>query len=517
MRSAAQDTVTVQLKDNGLASLRYHGSEFIGNGDFRVNGIQLQKGESQPYAADVNPTQKMDFTRKTLTKVYNWGKITVLYDASGSRLTLTVTTQNTSDATIVGIFYEPLGLRFPSAVKEYDGVDPLLADNIGGPSVIGASYDSGVMTINNEDVMKPLMIGMPWSWDKPANTFFPLRISTARDAMYPDSTATINRPIPPGGSDQYQVSLRFGYPGSSAMAMSADIFAKFAAAFPKRLNCRDRRPIGALFMATSGAGFVRNPRGWFQDPTIDTTSAAGLETFRARVLAYADASVGYLRQMNAQGMITWDVEGEQFPHATTYACDPRQLALLAPEMEGVVDAYFARFRDAGFRVGVCVRPQELVVAPDLSTASQVDSKDPATTLIDKIRYAVNRWNASIFYVDSNGGPNNPMDPAVFQKVLAAFPNVLVITEHSSPKYYAYSAPGLGLRDGMANTPAAATAIYPDAFSVIYTADGPIQERIADLTRSVLRGDIIMYRSWFDDEPANSLIRGIYEATGGPAK
>ena len=33
--------------------------------------------------------------------------------------------------------------------------------------------------------------------------------------------------------------------------------------------------------------------------------------------------------MNAQGMITWDIEGQQFRHATTYIGDPRLVETLA--------------------------------------------------------------------------------------------------------------------------------------------------------------------------------------------
>ena len=51
--------------------------------------------------------------------------------------------------------------------------------------------------------------------------------------------------------------------------------------------------------------------------------------------------------MNAQGMITWDIEGQEYPHATSYIGDPRKVSLLAPEMEPMADAYFAKFRRGG--------------------------------------------------------------------------------------------------------------------------------------------------------------------------
>lgn len=511
-----QGGVTILVNGQGLSSLQYGGSQFLGNGDFRVNGVLMQDGSNTPFYADLTATVTMDTVHQTLTRSYGWGSVTVNYAVSGNKLTLSMSTTNTSVHTIQGLFFEPLALKFPARVQEFDGVDPMLSDNIGGPSVMSMSYGSGVMVLANEDPVKPLSIGFPWTWDAPANTFFPLRVNTNHDGMYPSFFPTINRPILPGGSDQFQVSLRFGPPGSTVNTLATDVYSRFSAAFPQVLNWPDKRAVGALFIATSATGWATNPRGWFLDPSVNVTTAAGIAAFQARVLAYADTSIAYLKSMNAQGMVTWDIEGEQFPHATTYACDPRQLAKLAPEMDGVADAYFKKFRDAGFRVGVCIRPQDLVVAPDLSSAVQNEVADPAALMIAKMQYAQTRWGATIFYVDSNGGPNDPLDPAIFQRVAAALPNSVIFPEHHNLKYYAYTAPGIGLRDGYALTDASVKTIYPNAFSFVYTADGPITLRYNDLVTGVKQGDILLYRSWFDDQPANSQIKAIYQAAGTTA-
>jgi hypothetical protein len=514
--SWGQNAVTIVPGSNGLSSLQYGGSEFLGNGDFRVNGILLQHNDLPPYYAPSTGTVDMDQKRLVLNLRYNWGTVAVSYAITGARLQMTIVTTNNSSDTIVGVFYEPLGLRFPTAVKEYDGTDPLLADNLNAPGIVGMSYATGTLALVNEDVERPLEIGFPWAWDKPANTFFPLRINTNHDQMYPSFSPTINRPIPPGSSDTYQISLRFGPAGTSAADLAADVSASYAALYAPTVHWTDRRPVGVLVLATSDAGFRTNPRGWFLDPTVDVTTTAGIAAFQARVLRYADTSIAYLKAMNAQGMITWDIEGEQYAQPTSYACDPRQLANLAPEMNGVVDLYFRKFRDAGLRVGVCVRPQDLVIGPG-GTAAQQDVSTPSSILIAKIKYAKDRWGATLFYVDSNGGPNDPMDPDVFRKVAAAFPDILLVPEHSSPKYWAYTAPGVGLRDGVAGTPDSARKLYPNAFSMLYTLDGPIASRFADLVQSVARGDVIMFKAWFDDEPANKLLQEIQQQATSPVK
>ena len=43
-------------------------------------------------------------------------------------------------------------------------------------------------------------------------------------------------------------------------------------------------------------------------------------------------------------------------HPMSYVGDPRLAAQLAPETADAADQYFAEFRRAGFRVGICIRP-----------------------------------------------------------------------------------------------------------------------------------------------------------------
>jgi hypothetical protein len=296
--------------------------------------------------------------------------------------------------------------------------------------------------------------------------------------------------------------------------MTADISTKFAGAFPLTMKWDDRRPIGSLFLATSAAGWKTNPRGWLQDSKVDITTKAGREVFRDRITAYADESISVLREMNAQGMITWDIEGEEFQHPITYVGDPRLLHVLAPEMNELADYFFAKFRNAGFRVGICVRPQVFTSHPGHTPVQSV-SPEPAKALIEKIAYARKRWDATLFYIDSNGDPNSPLDPAILRKVTIQFPDVLLIPEHANLQYYAFSAPFHQLRQDSAGTSDHVRKFYPKAFSIINTTDGPIDRRYDELVAAVSRGDILMYRTWYKD-PANLKLKTIYEASQASA-
>ncbi len=231
----------------------------------------------------------------------------------------------------------------------------------------------------------------------------------------------------------------------------------------------DRRPIGSLVLATAATNWRTNPRGWFLDPQIDVQTPNGVSRFHHQLREWADRSILILEDMNAQGMITWDIEGEQFPHPITYVGDPALTSLLAPEMAGVADEYFARFRRAGFRVGVTVRPQQF--KRTLSGGKQEEVADPSDQLIRKIRYAKQRWGATLFYIDSNGYPGWPLSADSIAKVAGAVPGVLLIPESKNISYYAFTAPYGELRKGAYSTPGLVRVLYPEAFSVLNTADG----------------------------------------------
>lgn len=489
----------LKLDKSGLSSISYGGLEYLGFGDFRVNQVIFQSSQGATFAGDLRGTTTVDPVASRLVRTLPWGSITVVYKGAGNRMTATITVDNRSTDTIKELWFEPLGLRFPSKPREYNGVVPLLTDTIGQPAVVRVTYKGGSVVLASEDRAKPVQLGFPWAFDS-AKTLLSVSVNTGRVSSFPGSCPTIRRTIAGGTSDSFSFSLRFGAPSASAEVLAADIYRRFKADFPPTLEWSDHRALGALFLSTANAGWPKNPRGWLQDAKLETDSPAGIEQLKTRVLAYADASIAILKKMDAQGMITWDIEGQQYPHATSYIGDPRLLDTLAPEMNGIADEYFARFRSAGLRVGVCIRPQQLIVQRGKRTASQTPVADPAQLLIEKALYANRRWGATLFYVDSNVNADdlNPMDPAVFKKVAAALPTALFIPEHAKLEYYAYTAPYRELRQEHPSTDSSVRNIFPNAFSVIYTVDGGIDAHRSRLIAGVQRGDVLLFRGWYDD-------------------
>jgi hypothetical protein len=513
LRAGSPPEVTIASTPGGLASLKVDKVEFLSSGQFRVDHVLLKKPNGETHEGSTHGLEVFNQDRRELVSTFPWGIVKIGYAASNGALGLTINTTNTSDTeTIQGIWYIPLTLRFPEKLKEYDGSTPLLVHNVGQVGFVKVSYGSGTLGIVSEEFEHPLMVGFPWALDRPKSMEFPLSVSTDRVHSFPDSYPTIDRPIAPKATDQYSIALRFGRPGTPDAKLTGDVYKRFAEAFPVQLNWPDRRPIGAIFLASGPQDWPANPRGWFNDARLNVMKPAGLEEFKQRLMNFADNAIGIMHDMNAQGAITWDIEGQEYRHATTYIGDPRMVEKLAPEMAGVVDDYFDRFRKAGLRTGVAIRPQLLVVETNKKAANQTTVADPTSLMIEKIAYAKKRWGVTMIYIDSNVNATdpNPLDVNIIQKVAAAFPDCLLIPEHSNLRYYAYTAPYAELRQQVFSTPEAVRAIYPKAFSVIYTADGPLDIYHDGLKASVKHGDALMYRTWFTD-PQNEKVKMLYSS------
>jgi hypothetical protein len=283
----------------------------------------------------------------------------------------------------------------------------------------------------------------------------------------------------------------------------------------------DHRAIGNVMVAVGSASSATNPRGYLWEKTVDTRN---LTAFQQRMLGFADNSIQVLKNMNAQGMITWDLEGEQAPQPITYIGDPRVLSKVAPEMDSIADAYFKKFRDAGLKVGICIRPQQIQLdsnnVPQAQNSLSSDSAI-ANLLIDKISYARQRWGATIFYVDSNVYGNGIALPSsIFQTVLNAFPDILLVPEqHQDIGYWAVSAPyvepGLVGRCNtlcaFVTTPAEVKAVYPQAWSVINASSANLNVLFSRLVRGVMGGDSMLFHGWFNNATTNGTVRQIHLA------
>lgn len=516
------------MGDHGLDSLSFNGQSFLVSPE--SGELQPQKSvfrtvldalvpRSSPQVA--TPDKKAD----TVDVSYASGRISCAYGKQDDRLTMRLEVSNTSSKPLNEFSLRLMELNFPSIPHGgtleagmfgfgFKGPDwrlhegPLSIPSVADPRfvvpIIQMDYGTGALSFCSDDV--DCAVDVPQSTNFPARTSYPF-IVTCRD-------------IKPGTTKAFNVSLRFGPARAGVQDLSGDVLERYAGKYPFQVDWKDRRPIGAIFLAGSQINVATNPRRWTMNfGEIDATNDKGKAAFRAALLKQADDSVQVLKDTGAQGMITWDPEGEQFIGEVYYG-DPRLVPTLAPEMEfkndgakSTIDEYFEKFRAAGLKVGVCIRPQQIAMVNGWPVHQAAEDEHAVQILRERIGYAKQRWGCTLFYVDSTATAYGSINPDVFKAVADAYPDVLLIPENESMRYFAYSAPlNSYVHHRITSTPVGARLVYPKAFSVLMAPEGDRPEDHAALLDAVRHGDILLFNAWYMNEGALK-IKKIYGEAG----
>ena len=492
---------------------------------------------------------------RRIVTTYRWGSVACFYELSGDRLQIALTIENRGDRPIVDFSAQLLQLTLPATPEGWDKPRRRVARSLDNLAMHKLTVGDARLIACIDTLYPPLALTL----EAPAGAApltVPVVLSAGVPTVDPDAPRVAPRGlwvVPPGQSKTAVVSLRFAAAGTPDAQVLGDLYAGFRELYPAPPRWPDRRPIGMLMLPSGGAGkSPTNPRGWFKKKDLDVTTDAGRAQFRAEMLAWADRAVKSMQAFDAQGGIVWNVEGEENPHPITYIGDPRMLPTFAPEMDAVADEFFQKFRDAGLRTGVTIRPTQVYLKGEKwahGTGSQMAARNPleedyasvhpeglaewgffptAERLSRKIEYAQRRWGCTIFYIDTNGifAPVEAgkdfkwmlIAGSVLRELRERHPDVLIIPELMRDDFtwrltnYAYAAPYMELDLKGYGTPAAVRDIYPDAFSVVNIADGPIEEQRGVLVEAVRRGDILMTRGWFGDH-RNAIVKSIYDEAG----
>ncbi len=507
--ACAQDSALQMVFDRtGISALNFQGDSLLSNGLPAVKQVDFSDYENNSIAGPTTPSStRVDAKLGQITATYPWGTVAYAYKAVDTRLYMTATVSNTSDHILSGLLLQLLAFKLPGGSTGFDQ-GFRRAHNVEEPSVVSVGYPNGLISLVNEQMGQPLYIGYPESIDeKNPNAVYPVLVSTTANPVFPRKSPLfpniwldfpkISRPIYPGESDTYRVSLRFGERGARVEEIAGDAFHRFAEAYPHTLVWKDRRPVGMFFMGGPERVSKTDPRGFYIQTKDDINSPEGRAEFKQQMMEAAARTIQNLKAMNCQGVLFWDLEGYQFP--ATYIGDPRSLS---PEVNGAIDDFMKAFRDAGLRVGLTLRPQFPGRMLFNDGVDQLQLLDPSYILEQKVAYAKKRWGCTLFYVDSDcnfdeyGHYNDEaayavMPATVFEKVAKANPDVLFIPEHSDTRYYAYTSSWREVRQGFAITQPRITRVYPDAFSFIRMQDGPVQQYWSQLVAAVKRGDIMV--------------------------
>jgi len=558
--SPSQNKVSVSFTKEGGVNLSYKSVDFVVDGKPDVKEIVFEKILKNENGERVYNFEKfvdkpigIEWKEKEETLIYNypWGNVSFQYSQKSNSFDIFLKISNKSDKTIANFdirilnfilpekfemkspfdFWWGLGYRVAEKNKNFYEICTLEA-----PGIIEVKFESDKFLLSCLTVYPPLNYGLRKSKDANLWEFYGKGgvLAFEKNGVFLPPLG-IPR-VYPNNELNIEFSVRFSDINAEPDIVCSDLYQKFRDYWKPHLDWKDRRPIGALFLASSWEGHKSqtNPRGFFSDKTIDVFSPEGKEKFKKRAIEYAKRSVEILKSIDAQGMIVWDIEGEENPHPITYIGDPRMTRILAPEMDEIADEFFKIFRDAGLRTGVCIRPTQVYFDekdkkwkhgtgshgpmrnPLNDDFSEIWPKDlpwwqffpVVERLSRKIEYAKKRWGCSLFYMDTNGifAPcGEKVDKfqwillwsEVYKELRKRHPDVLIIPEFpKGPASWSQIAPYCELRGGIASTPPYIRKLFPYAFSVINVADGPVDKRRDELVKAVKNGDILMTHGWW---------------------
>ncbi|MCY3018656.1 MAG: HEAT repeat domain-containing protein [Planctomycetota bacterium] len=525
---AGEEGLRTAFGPEGLTSIAYDGDELL------VAKSQPEVDATAPGKTPIKFKQppRCAFKDGVWTQTWDGLEIVARLQQDKDVLNMAVTLRNTGSLPVAKADYRPFRLHFPkrpqggrwywgyevsTETEESPGV--LVAD--WGKNKLALCVEAGSAVQTAEDVARPMTIGF-------GGNYGPFDSSVKTPVFFRTS---FEPPLDPGKQWTFRASVRLASSATPLDKVAGDIYARFAKAMPFVLNWPDRRPIGALFMARDNTKWKTNPRGYFNDEKVDITTDAGRAAFRERLLKFADTSVAEVKKTGGQGVIVWDIEGDQMPHAITYLGDPRVLPQEAPEMDACADEFFKKFLDAGLKTGVCIRPSK-VISDGKGGWKHQQVDDHVGDMADKIAYAKKRWGCTIFYMDTNvkwamhrleedqtrgmwQGEARLLTTAEIRELCRRNPDVFIFPEFGHVGYR--SACGVYAELTGANqaddenaprTSDEIRLIYPQACTVV-TSKGDYLSYWKGLRKGIMGGDIHLFRGWFGDTD-NAYIKQMYE-------
>jgi hypothetical protein len=514
-----------------------------------------------------------DAAKRQLTQTFTWGDVVRTYQVVPEGVNIEVTVRNNSPKTLAQFDQRLFTLKMPGntgpattteALYFGQAVPAAKGDTLSGPVALPLVGQAGYTDGRGKDsravvATTPEIKHLKLSWD--TDTWVPpwerqnaakktltgyavndpvamdlalrqleearaekgetwwLTLSVGGDRrLYHDRDAS--RPIAPGGSDTYMVWLRFGN-ATDPMAPAKEALEAYGKAHPMLFKWDDRRPIISTMIGDKFP--FHEPEGLeLKKPAVGPRA----EEIRTMLLDHADKLIEEMKEINAQGVIVWNIEGNG-PNYLQYVGDPHMVEYLCPEADAVADEFFKKIRDAGFKVGVCLRPSVISVKEETNAAFadkhnlknpfsyfhdyQHAKRPPADILAEKVDYAKKRWGCTLFYVDtnhaagfwpktdeekaawpkdSNGKPkwyHELLNEDVWAEVLKRHPDVLFTIEHTPLIQYTVSAPYDEWNTANDGTPPVVRATWPDAFKCLVIKEPKDPWKVA---ARVEKGDVL---------------------------
>ncbi len=543
--------VVFTTDQDGLATLSYAGQTYWDSSvQIAVNACWKVAGVETCGAVSSSPIVKT-FGSTWVNHIYGSGahQFQIRLDYSAPRadtlgVQVSVTNQDTGTDVLSGVTMTPIRIFFPSPPTNFDSGIPI--DVVAAKGTI-----TGLMSASPYSLI--LFTSTPTdgyeiysNWSTNIQDVFQIDYNL----FYDNGPEQSRIDLSPFASISKQLYLRWGATSGTAATIAPDAYQAVGSTEPLLVDWPDRRPVAQL-QYTNGytCRSATNPRGYMNTlspcTTLDVSNASAVHS---QLLTRATNT---LNSMNAhtpkpQGVIMWDIEGQEFNQSLSYVGHPELLAGLSPEMDTNADELFALFTDAGYRVGVTLRPQRLLaqtstpatcysstgslktvlIRTDLTYQNRafhcfptntwdgpyatgpehqfgnLSAADVITQLEAAITYASNRWGTTIYYVDSTNWDSTTwpafhvFSATIWRQIQSDFPDALFIPEFGTPILLGSTGPFQRMDGGVYNSSATDLLMYPEGFRTLITDNADIPSHSAAVINGVQQGNVGSYLGWF---------------------
>lgn len=389
--------ITLDWDDDEVTEITWNGDDYAQN----VNGgtpfcCWINYADAQAYTVfDSSPSSKTEnvdgwsLTYRPGTD-YELGVDVVLSQPCDDCIDMEVTISNDGAQPITYIGFLPFELTNPSVPTTSCASGNRFAGSAFGPAQeMQGEWGKWIFWIDDFDDFWHVMV--PCSGSSAVD--FDIQLASGSTLVLDDQ---LSPQIGVGGSKTITLHMEFAAEADSAADIVPEAYAAWRARYPIAYKAADARPWLSWFMASEsnvdadGVG-VDNPRGYIH--FTDWTDEATVYT---NMLAKADEIVSRANGMSpkAQGVMVWDIEGNEFAHSMTYVGDPRSMCPagtpddttgISPDMcydngtgELLQDAMMRKFREGGLRIGLTLRPQSFQYGTELPATCETTGAFDAT-------------------------------------------------------------------------------------------------------------------------------------------
>ena len=217
--TGGDDGLEVAFGEHGPSVLRFGGEQILAKPRPRVRRALFRDGRAVKGPEPKRISFNRDQARLTLR--YPWGVVVCRYRVHGRQLKMRVEVRNTAERPLEALEVAVMAFRLEGLAST-----GMARSNAGGPAVVPVRWRNGTMVFCRGGLGPPLRLAIRTLGGNRAAACLSMGKAGGDRA---GRRSPMERPIPPGQSDRYRVSFRFGGPAADPLELASDLYQRYRA------------------------------------------------------------------------------------------------------------------------------------------------------------------------------------------------------------------------------------------------------------------------------------------------